>query len=38
MAKKKNRNIVLLKKIEELNKEVNFNDFQYKKYFEHICD
>jgi hypothetical protein len=38
MARKKNRNIVLLKKVDELGKEINFNDFEYKKYFEHICD
>lgn len=38
MARKKNRNIVLLKKIDELGKEINFTDFEYKKHFEHICD
>lgn len=38
MVKKKNRNIVLLKKIEELSKEIIFDDFEYKEYFEHICD
>lgn len=38
MAKKKNRNIVILKRIEELNNEINYNDFQYKSNFTHICD
>ncbi len=38
MAKKKNRNILILKKIEELKEEVNYNEFEYKKYFSHICN
>ncbi|MFA5382684.1 MAG: GIY-YIG nuclease family protein [Candidatus Micrarchaeia archaeon] len=37
MTKKKNRNIVLLKKIEELKNEIDYNNFEYKKYFQPIC-
>lgn len=38
MAKKKSRNIVLLKKVEELNKEIDYNNFKYKQHFTHICN
>jgi hypothetical protein len=38
MQKKKNRNIVLLKSIDDLKNEVIYNDFEYKKYFFHLCD
>ena len=38
MVKKKNRNIVLIKSITELKKETNYADFQYKKYFIHLCN
>ena len=36
--RKKNRNIVLIKKFQELDKEISYSDFEYKKYFSHICD
>jgi len=38
MVKKKNRNIVLLKSLDELSDEINYEDFEYKKYFSHICN
>jgi len=38
MAKKKNRNIQLIKSIEELKDEINYKDFEYKSYFAHICN
>jgi hypothetical protein len=38
MAKKKNRNIVIIKSIDELKNEVNYADFEYKPYFTHICN
>ena len=38
MAKKKNRNIVLLKSIDELNDEINLSSFSYRASFKHICD
>lgn len=37
-VKKKNRNIVILKSIEDLKDELDYDDFEYKEYFEHICD
>ena len=38
MAKKKNRNIVILKSADDLKGEVLYNDFEYKKYFIHLCN
>ena len=37
MAKKKNKNITPLK-YSDLENEINYNDFGYKKYFEHLCN
>jgi len=34
---KKSRNVVLIKKIEELSSEINYNDFQFKEYFKNTC-
>jgi hypothetical protein len=36
--KKKNRNIVLLKGIDDLQNEVNYSDFEFKEHFFHLCD
>ncbi|GMO60885.1 MAG: hypothetical protein Ta2D_06620 [Rickettsiales bacterium] len=36
--KKKNRNIVLLKSINDLKDEIKFDDFEFKQYFSHLCD
>lgn len=36
--KKKSRNIVLIKKFEELDNEIDYDDFQYKQYFFHLCN
>ena len=38
MVKKKNRNIVLIKDIKELKSEVEYKDFQYKKFFTLLCN
>ncbi len=38
MAKEKNRNIQIIKDRKELDKELNYNDFQYKEYFIHLCN
>ena len=38
MAKTKNKNIIPIKSIDELNNEFNFDDFEYKQHFEHICN
>jgi hypothetical protein len=38
MAKKKNRNIVLLKTIDDLKNEIVYYNFEYKNYFNHLCD
>ena len=38
MAKKKNRNIVLLKSVHDLRDEISYEDFEYKEYFSHLCD
>ena len=39
MAKKKrSRNNVFLKSINELDNEINYSDFAYKEYFLHLCD
>ena len=39
MAKrKKSRNIVIIKKYEELKNEMDYEDFEYKEYFKHICN
>lgn len=38
VKKKKNRNIVLLKSIDDLQNEISYQDFDYKDYFFHICD
>ncbi len=38
MVKKKNRNIIILKTINDLKTEINFSEFEYKKYFKHICN
>ncbi len=38
MAKKKNRNIVLLKTMQDLQNEIDYEDFEYKEYFSHICN
>lgn len=38
MAKTKNRNIVILKNIDDLKNEINFSDFEYKEYFSHLCN
>jgi len=38
MAKKKNRNIVLLKTIQDLQNEIDYTDFEYQQYFSHICN
>lgn len=35
---KKSRNITLIKSIDELKDEVNFEDFEYKEYFSHLCN
>ena len=37
-GKKKNRNIVLLKSIEDLQGEISYNEFEYKEYFLHLCN
>lgn len=34
----KNRNIVVLKSIEDLKNEVDYDDFEYKKYFSFLCN
>jgi|LakMenEpi03Aug12_release.lakeMendotaPanAssembly.Ray.scaffolds.fasta_scaffold3803453_1 hypothetical protein len=36
MAKKKNRNIVILKNIEDLENEISYKDFEYKEHFHHL--
>ncbi len=38
MAKKKNRNIVILKDIDDLQNEISYNEFEYKDYFSHLCN
>ena len=38
MAKKKNRNIVLLKTTQDLQNEIDYTDFEYQQYFSHICN
>lgn len=38
MARKKNRNILLIKGIQELGNEVNYTNFMYKDHFIHLCD
>jgi hypothetical protein len=38
MAKVKNRNIIVLKNIDDLKNEVNYNDFEYRQYFSHLCN
>ena len=38
MVRKKNKNIVILKNIEQLVTEIDFEDFSYKKDFELICN
>ncbi len=38
MKKNKNRNIVLLKSINDLNNEFDYTDFKYKEYFFHLCN
>lgn len=38
MARKKNKNIIPIKNLEELKNEVNFSDFEYKNDFTHICN
>ncbi len=38
MAKTKNRNIVLLKKVDDLNNEPDYNNFQYKEHFSLLCN
>ena len=38
MAKTKNKNIIPIKSSDELNNEINFDDFEYKQHFEHICN
>jgi len=38
MAKKKNRNIILLKTIQELENELDYVNFEHKKYFQHLCN
>lgn len=37
MAKQKNKNIVPLKKVEELANECDYDKFKYKKHFSLIC-
>ncbi|MDR2527156.1 MAG: hypothetical protein LBC92_04755 [Rickettsiales bacterium] len=38
MVKVKNRNIIILKDIDDLKYEVNYDDFEYKQYFSHLCN
>ena len=38
MAKTKNRNIRIIKNFNELEEEINFNEFDKKEHFIHICD
>lgn len=38
MAKKKNRNIQIIKSFEELRNEIDYDDFEYKDYFSLICN
>ena len=38
MSRKKNKNIIPISKMDELINEVNYNDFEYKKYFYHLCN
>jgi hypothetical protein len=38
MSKKKNRNIVIIKSIEELEREISYQDFEYKEHFNHLCN
>lgn len=38
MAKKKNRNIVILKDVSDLKDETSYPDFQYKDSFTHLCN
>jgi hypothetical protein len=38
MAKKKNRNIVLLKNVNDLQNEISYDDFEYKEHFSHLCN
>jgi len=38
MAKKKNRNIMLIKHIDDLKAEISYEDFEYKEYFTHLCN
>lgn len=38
MTKNKNRNIVILKSIDDLRNEVDYDDFEYKQYFSHSCN
>lgn len=38
MAKKKNRNIVLLKTTKDLEQEISYEDFEFKEYFFHLCN
>jgi hypothetical protein len=37
MVKKKSKNIQVLKTLDDLKNEINFEDFEYKKYFNLIC-
>lgn len=38
MAKKKNRNIIILKNIDDLKNEIRYDEFSFKKYFSHLCN
>ncbi len=38
MAKKKNRNMVIVKDVAQLEKEISFDKFEYKEYFSHLCN
>lgn len=38
MAKKKNKNIIILKDINDLKNEIDYADFEYKEYFTHLCN
>ena len=38
MAKKKNRNIVFLKTIDDLQNEILYQDFEYREHFIHLCN
>ena len=38
MAKKKNRNIQIIRSFEELRNEIDYDDFEYKDYFSLICN